>query len=154
MNDKKKESIIKEINQYFGFLYDMGYQIRRVDYYPKSSGSWEIAFESKECVLEICNDRNEILAYFVPLNGDRRYRIGIKAMIYYLSHEQKFIDFYRGNTFWGRKRQFEELASLLKTYVSQIAPYFGENFLDHRDALISAQSKHFNLAVNRRMRKK
>jgi hypothetical protein len=154
MNDNKKESIPKEIKRYLGFLYDMGYQVRRVDYYPKSSGSWKVVLESQECVLEICNERDEILAYFVPLNGDRSYRVGIKAMIYYLSHEQKFIDFYRGNTFWGRKKQFEELAGLLKEYVTQSAPYFGDNFHNYREDLLSAQSKHFKLAVNRRMRKK
>jgi len=153
MNDKKKETILKEIQLYFGFLYDMGYQVRRVDYYPKSSGSWEVALESKECILEICNDKDEILAYFIPLNGDKKYRIGIKAMIYYLTQEQKFIDFYKGNTFWGKKKQFEELADLLKGYASQSASYFGDNFHDYREQLLSAQRKHFRLAVNRRIKK-
>jgi len=151
MNDSKKEAIPKEIKRYFGFLYDMGYQVRRVDYYPKSSGSWEVVLKSKECILEICNDRDEILAYFVPLNGDRRYRIGIKAMIYYLTQEQKFIDFYRGNTFWGKKKQFEELVGLLKEYVNQSAPYFGDKFHDYREELLSAQRKHFTRAVNGRI---
>lgn len=148
MNDKKNEIILKEVNRYFGFLYDMGYQLRRVDYYPEASGNWGVVFESKECILEICSDRDEILAYFVPLNGDRRYRVGIKAMIYYLTQGQKFIDFFRGNTFWGKKKQFEELANLLKEYVSQSAPYFGDNFHDYREELLSAQRKHFELAVN------
>ena len=154
MNNKKVILILKEVDRYFGFLYDMGYQVQRTDYHPESSGNWEVVLESKECILEICNDRDEIMVYFIPLNRDRRYRISIKAVIYYLTQEQRFIDFYNGNLFWNKKKQFEELANLLKEYISQITPYFGSNFHDYREGLLSAQRNHFNLAVNRRIEKK
>lgn len=154
MNDKKIASVLKEIKRYFGFLYDIGYQVQKTDYHPESSGNWEVILESKECTLEICNDRGEIMVYFVPLNRDRRYRIGIKAMIYYLTREQKFIDFYNGNLFWGKNKQFEKLAKLLKDYINQITPYFGDNFYDYREDLLSAQRNYFRLAVNRRIKEK
>jgi hypothetical protein len=145
MSDKKIESILKEVRQYFGFLYDIGYQIQTADYYPEAFGNWNVVLVSKECILEICKDRSEILVYFIPLNGDKRYKIGLKAMIYYLTHGQKFIGLFEGNLFWERKKQFEELANLLKEYIGQSAPYFGNNFYEHREELLSAQRKHSEL---------
>jgi hypothetical protein len=151
MNDKKIESILNEVKRYFGFLFEMGYQVQSVDYHPESAGNWEVVLRSKDCFLEISNDRGEVMVYFIPLNGDGRYRIGIKAMIYYLTQGQKFIDFHRGNRFWEKNKQFDELAKLLKEYINQITPYFGDNFHDYREELLSAQRNHFDRAVNRRM---
>ena len=39
MNDKKVASILKEVKRYFGFLYDMDYEVKGVDYHPESSGN-------------------------------------------------------------------------------------------------------------------
>lgn len=147
MNDRKIKSIRKEIERYFGFLYDIGYCVRSVDYHPEAFGNWEVILESKECILEICNDRNGIMVYFVPLNGDRRYQVGIKAMIYYLTQGHKFIDSFNGNLFWGNKKQFEELATLLKEYIGQSAPYFGNNFHEYREELLFAQRKYYEFMV-------
>ena len=152
MNDKKVASILKEVKRYFGYLYDMDYEVKGVDYHPESSGNWEVVLETQDSILEICKDRGEIMVYFVPLNRDRRYRIGIKAVIYYLTQGQKFIDFYNGNLFWGKNKQFQELAKLLKDYIEQITPYFGNRFHAYREDLLSAQRDHFRLAAEHRMK--
>jgi hypothetical protein len=145
LNDKKIKSILNEVNRYFDFLYDINYQVQRADYYPEAFGNWNVVLASKECILEICKDRSEILVYFIPLNGDRRYKIGLKAMVYYLTQEQKFIGLFEGSLFWEKKRQFKELANLLKEYLSQSAPYFGNNFHEYREELLFTQRKHSEL---------
>ncbi|SRR5258706_668403 len=154
MNNKKTESILIEARNYFAFLFEMGYQVQSINYYPQTFGNWNIVLASKESILEICEDRSEILVYFIPLNRDRRYKIGLKAMIYYLTQGQKFIGVFEGNLFWKKKKQLEETANLLKDYISQSVPYFGNNFQDYREELLSAQRKYFELRVNQIHKKK
>lgn len=137
--------------QYFGFLLDMGYQVRRVDFHPEIFGNWEMVFETKNNIVEIGSDKNEIMVHFLPLSTNGIYRFSIKEMIYFLSHGREFVDAFRGNLFWGRKKQYEELAKLLKTYINQIEPYFGDNFHEYRTELLSSQRAYFEQLVNRRI---
>jgi hypothetical protein len=73
-------------------------------------------------------------------------------MIFYLTQGQQFIDFPSNTRFWTKSRQFDELARLLKDFIDQIAPYFGDYFQAYRKELLSAQKNHSDRAVNQRMR--
>lgn len=137
--------------QYFGFLIDLGYRVQKIDYHPEVFGNWEVVFDSKDSVLEIDCDRNEIMIYFLPLNANGRYRFSIKEMIYFVSDRQKLVDAFRGNLFWGKKKQYQMLAELLRTYLHQITPYFGDSFHQYREELLSAQRSYFEQVVNRRV---
>lgn len=150
MNDRKIKSILKEVKQYFGFLYEKGYRVQRADYHSEDFGNWDVEFEFKDSVLEISNDRNEIMVYLLPLDRNSKYRFSIKEMVYFLSRGQKFIDSFKGSLAWGKKKQYLELAELLRNYLDQITPYFGNNFHDHREDLLSAQRAYFEQVVNRR----
>lgn len=154
MHNEKVESVLHDVKRYFGFLFEMGFHVQSVDDYPRSAGNWIAVLGSRDCFLEISNDRGEIRVDFVPLDGDRRFRISLKAMIFYLTQGQTFIDFHRDNRFWTKDKQFDELARLLRDSIHQITPYFGDNFHDHREELLSAQRSHFDRAVNRRMRER
>lgn len=143
----------KDIRRYFGFLFDKGYKIRDSDYSPQHFGNWRVALESPECVIEIYCDRNELSVAFGPSDVNRKSRIGLKSMIYFLSQGKDFVDSYEGNLFWGKKKQFEGLANLLKEYIDQITPYFGDDFEKYASDLMFAQSDYNNLAVERYARK-
>lgn len=147
MLKRRINSILKEVRQYYSFLFQLGYDIQNVGYYPHEFGNWEVRFESNRCILEICKDRTEILIYFLPLNGDRHYRISLKAMIYYLSQRKIFVGPFKGNLFWGMKRQYEESASLLKIYHDQITPYFGSKFDLCRNELLHVERDYFMFVV-------
>ena len=147
MTDKKINSILKEVKRYFGFLFDASYRVRSAIYHPQAFGNWEIVLETNNSIIEICKDRTEILIYFVPLHGDRKYRIEFKSMIYFLSQGKQFVGPFEGNLFWGKKKQYEELAALLREYIDQITPYFGNDFDNYKNELLTAQRDHFMLAV-------
>ena len=143
----KTESVLREINQYFGFLYDKGFKIQSAAYHPESFGNWEIILKSTSCIVEISNDRNEILVEFVPLYR-KKDRIGLREMIYFLSQGQEFLSPFEGNLFWGKKKQLKEMASLLQEHVDKMCVYFGESFDEYRAELLSAQKKYNQLAVD------
>ena len=149
MKNKKLDSVHKEISRYFEFLFDKGYKIRDSEYSPQHFGNWRVTLDSPECVIEIYCDRNELSIAFGSSDVNRKGRIGLEPMIYFLSREQNFIGSYKGNFFWGKKKQFKRLASLLKEYINQITPYFGNDFQKHEIDLMFAQNKYNLSAVER-----
>ena len=104
--------------------------------------------ESPNCIIEISNDRNELFVSFASFS-DRKSLIGLKPMIYFLSQGENFIGSYEGNLFWGKKKQFEILTNLLKEYIDQITPYFGNNFKNYRNDLMLAGKKYVDILIER-----
>lgn len=147
MLNRKITSVIKSINRYFSFLFDSGYQILSVDYHPDAFGNWEVTLGMDQSILQICQDRAAILVYFLPLQGNKGCRIELKAMIYFISHGKIFIGPFKGNLTWGKKKQFEGLAELLRDYLDQITPYFGIDFNDYKNEILAAEKDYFWLAV-------
>lgn len=154
MNMTKTDFILKYIKKYFGFLYEKNYKIQSVDYHPDAFGNWEVLFESSECVIQIAMDRDELFVEFIPLHGGQDNRIGLKSMIYYISQGHIFISSFKGNLFWGRKKQFERYSNLLREYIDQIAPYFGDDFYKYKDDLLSAQKRYNSLAIEKYIQEK
>lgn len=147
MFDKKLNFITKQIKRYFDFLFDTGYQIQSVDYHPNGFGNWEVTLGTDQSILQICQDREAILVYFLPLRGDRECRIELKAMIYFLSRGKIFIGPFKGNLSWGKKKQYEELGVLLRENLDKIVPFFGVNFNDYKNEIITAERDYFWMAV-------
>ena len=143
--------IIKDIKRHFGFLFDQGYGIREAHYSIHPNGSWYVDLASKDCVISIVEDRSEILAYFSPVFRSVRSndRVSIEAMIHFLSEGKTIVDSYKGNLAWGKNKQFERLAGLLRKYVDQIAPHFGDNYYEHKDKLKEAEKQYFNYRVSK-----
>ena len=87
---------------------------------------------------------------FIPVNVDRKYGISIEAMIYFLTEGREFIGNFKGNFAWGKRKQFERLVSLLKTYLDQIVPYFiSGNFEKYKADLMLAQKKYNDVSFER-----
>lgn len=125
MKNKKLISIVKEVERHFSFLYENGYKIRNSEYSPEFNGNWNIEFESKNSIIYFICDRNEIALYFSPLkNTKMKDLIGIDQMIYILSNGNNAVKPFKGNLAWGRKKQFERLAKLVKEHIDQIIIYF------------------------------
>jgi hypothetical protein len=156
MNTKKNklDFVPKEIRRYFGFLFDRGYKIKDFESHPQHFGNWRVALESTECVIEIYCDRNEISLAFGPLDIKEKTRIGLKSMICFLSQGKNVVKPYEGNLFWGKRKQFEILASLLKEYIDRITPFFGRDFQKHKFDLMFAQSKYSFLLLDKQSQNK
>lgn len=140
MNKYVPNSILRDIEQNFKFLFDMGYKIRDPKKLPM--GDWEVVLESSENSIVFYSDHGEINVAFAPIDSDVRNQIGIRAMIYFLSNGKNFIGDYEKSIFGNKKKRFEQLAGLLKEYIHQIIPYFGKDFEKYRHELILAQKKY------------
>ena len=146
---EKIDSVLKDINRYFGFLFERGYKLRSADEYPRLNGNWIVVLESQVCVIHFICDRDAILISFGPLYFERDYRIGIKAMVYFISKGEHFVGAFQGNLFWNRQKQFKELSILLRDYIDRIEPYFGNGFEKYKEELMAVQIKYNSLAVKR-----
>jgi hypothetical protein len=148
--------ILKDIKRHFGFLLEKGYKIREAHYSVNPNGSWYVELQSKNCVVSIVQDRSEISAYVSPASGstDSKNQVAIEAMIYFLSEGKNITGSYKGNLAWGKKKQFERLANLLRTHIEQIASYFGDNFSDDKNILRNAQQEYSNAVSYRRHSRK
>lgn len=140
--------VIKDVKKYFGFLLNKGYTISDTHYSYQHFGNWGVTLESQNCKIHLVQDRLELLVSFAPLKADRKDEFGLEAMIYFVTKGQEFIGFFEGNHSWGKKKEFERMANLLREYHDQIVPYFdNENpwesaFGKNKDELISVQKKY------------
>ncbi len=125
MKNNEVNSIIVDAEKYFGFLFDKGYKIRSAEYSSRLNGNWAVEIESPSCIIYITNDRNFLSLEFTSTkNVDIKSRITLEEIIYFLSKGHCIVAPFKGNLAWGKKKQFERLASLLKEYIDQIALYY------------------------------
>ena len=128
MNSWKVASINRDIKYYFGFLFERGFKICSTEYSPKYNGNWVVRLESSDCIMYITSDRGNLLLEFSALQDrNTKRRINIENIIFLISEGQTIIRPFQGNTFWGKNKQFERLADLLKKHIDQISSYINEN---------------------------
>ena len=139
MKKDKIDCVISDIQYYFKFLFDKGYQIQHIKKLPM--GDWQVTLSLDNCAIVIYTDRGEMDLVFSPVNSDGNYRVGITGMVYFLSYGQNYIGKFKRNFFDTQKKQFERLATLLNEYIDQITPYFGEDFEKYKQELILVQQK-------------
>ena len=147
MQNKPLDSIKRDIQRYFGFLFDKGYEFRDAHYHEDAFGNWEITLESQNNAIEIYMDRLELMLAFRPKGSVRKYDIGIEPMIFYLTNERSFMPPFEGNLSWRRKKQFERLSRLTLEWIVKAEPYFGPNFSEHGKELLAAQRKYNDLCI-------
>ena len=147
MNDTDvKISARYDVEQCFSFLRNFGFVVQSVDYHPEGFGNWEVTYASKECLIEISNDRGGIDLNFMSLN-DKGSRVGIKGMIYYITQGQTFIDYFLDSPLPSHNKQLKDLAILLNEYLAQIMPYFGNDFQFHKEKILLAEKNWYNFAI-------
>lgn len=148
MKKTKLDTIKDDIKRHFGFLFDKGYKFRDDHHFLEAPGYWSIELESPDCLIRIRSDRDELLISLTS-TMDRSYQIGLEPLIYFLSGGQDFIGPFEGNLAWGKKKQFERLATLLRKYMDQILPYFGVDFYKYKSEMINAGNQYMAQAVQR-----
>lgn len=150
MANRKLDSILKDIEQYFKFLLDSGYKIQDVKDFGRD-GEWHVFLVSPNCIIKIGSDQGLVSLFFAPINSDsiRENSFSIESVIYYLSKGETFIDPYKGIWFRSRKNQLKKLSYLLTEHFEEIMPLFGENFELHKNSLILARKKCFELFMDK-----
>jgi hypothetical protein len=150
----KLNPVRKEIEHYFGFLFDMGFKFRDTNFAGHEGMiGWEVILESSKCLIYMYQERSEIHLTFAPLNAHNAItmnigigindQIDIKTMIFYLSKGQNFIDIFDDDVYRSRKKQFEALANLVKEHIDQITPYFRNyEFRLYQSEMLKAQKEY------------
>jgi hypothetical protein len=137
-----KYFIARDIQRYFGFLFERGYTLNEIFYDSKNFGNWWVVLQSSCCVIFVTQDRSEILLSFASHKSETNNQIALESMIYFLSGGKTFIGFFDGDLFREKKRQFERLAQLLKGNIDRIEPYFGSDYEKFKIELLVAQRKY------------
>jgi len=153
----KFNPVIRDIKKYFNFLFDQGYTIRYINFKQHRMIFWNVILESPKCIIHIFQDRNEIFVNMAPckaftIHNEIRLldQIAIQSMVYYISKGKKFIGIYEKEFYRDRKNQFRLLANLLKEYLDQITPYFGNyEFQQNQEALLLAQKEYNDLLIKK-----
>jgi hypothetical protein len=145
MSKRQEDRIVEDIRHYFGFLFDKGYTIREVRYFRESFGNWYILLEASKYFLRIDCDRSYISVLLDPEKENGRQQIGLETLIYYLSKGKHFVGYLEGNPAWGKNKQLERLAGLLREYHDQIIRLFEIDSQSLRDELSQAQKEYSEL---------
>ena len=125
MRNRKIDTIKKDINRYFGYLFNKGFKFHRVEYSPQFFGNWVVELEAPNCMMYLTDDRNWLILEFCSTNNlDVNNRVSIEKMIFILSDGKVTIEPYTGNRAWGKKKQLRRLSDLLETNIDEIMIYF------------------------------
>ena len=135
-----KSEISKEIENHFWFLFDRGFRIQSVKYYPEHMGNWIVVLESQDCLIDITSDRGEI---FLSLGShdygeDDQMWFDINTIVFYLSKGKTLIDEFQGQL-REKDKQFQRLANILANYLDTIIPIMGKDFENHKVNLLQTR---------------
>ena len=122
---EKVDSIIRKIENYFGFLHENSFIRSNAEYSPQINGNWLVEYKSEECLIYITSDRNEIILEIAPTKTtNNNNRVSLEKEIYILSKGKVVIEPFQGNFAWGENKQLEHLSKLLKEYINQIKEHY------------------------------
>ena len=140
-----KSLISKDIEHHFKFLFDRGFRIQSVKYYSEFMGAWIVILESEECLVEITNDRGEILLSVGPHSGGKqKIWLDLRIVVFYLSKGKNYIGIYEGEL-REKDKQFERLAKILAEYIDDVISIMGGDFEKHKPNLEIAKKQVFEL---------
>lgn len=151
MKTKSAVFVKRNIEHYFDFLLAKGWVIKEVDYAPQHFGNWKAILQLENRIIEIYYDRFELFVAFGSINS--KSRIGLETMIYKISKGEVFIESFKGNWFWEKRKQFLRAANFLKEYIDKIMPFFGDDYKMYESDLFYEQAKFNNLAINKYAKK-
>ncbi len=147
----KLNPIIRDIQHYFGFLFDRGFEIQesKVGLIWPLNWSLMLRSEREQCDIRIWSDRDEIFLAFRRIYAPSDKWMGLEPTIYYLSKGQTFVGKFEGNLH-DRKGQLARLSILLREHIDQILPEFqAVNYSRHHDELLRAGEEYLEMFMKK-----
>ena len=125
MESRQAQRLPRDIEHFFGFLYDRGFGLRHVEHAEWLSGNWTVIFESRVMLVYVSNNDGRIT---LELSGNKpsvsNRRIPIERLISTLSEGQDIVTPFRDSMVGGKKKQLERLANLLRQRIDQVISHF------------------------------
>jgi hypothetical protein len=130
---------LESIKKYFKFLFDRGYDIYSGKTFNVQFDAWEAVLKNQDFFLKFEEERGGLdLSFGSPSKGFVR----IRALIYFLSKEKKFIGL-GGSFFDFFKIGMEKEAKLLQQYIDQFESSFGTEFPATKEEAELANDKYY-----------
>jgi len=156
----KPHLIQRDIEKYFGFLFDKGFRFRHTNFAGRGMLIWDVILESPHCLIRIYQEKSDVFLVFAPLNAidaNNEIRpsdgVALEPMIYYVTEREKFVGLFDKDTYASRKKLLQKLADLLKEHLDQITPYFeGFEFRQYQSELLAVQHDYNDLLMKRYIR--
>jgi hypothetical protein len=132
--------VINDIEKHFYFLFERGFKIQSMKYYPQAFGDWDIVLGSSSCHIRIGAERGIVMLSFRPPIETAYFATSMEAMIYFLSNGEQYVGVYKGNIL-DREQQLERFAKLLEIYIDRIISLFSKDHERYTPSLLIAQQK-------------
>jgi hypothetical protein len=105
---------------------------------------WEIFFFSKDLLIQIYDDRGEIMMSLDSNHNENTWH-GLGTVVFFISEEKEFIGNYEGKLS-DVDGQMQRLAGLFQKYYDKILAVFGDNYKNNLEGLQKAKDKYIELA--------
>lgn len=119
MFNSELQKIKKQIQQHFRFLFESGFRFSSARMQKEHMGYWEVVLQSDDLLLQIYNDRGEIMLSISPAKSNTDAWYGLGMLIYFITEGERFIGYYNGDLL-NKDLQLERLSSILKEYMNEI----------------------------------
>ncbi len=127
MENQQTQRLPRDIDHYFGFLYDRGFCLRQVEHAEWLTGNWTVIFESHVMLVYVFNNDGRIgldLSGNNPAVSNRR--VPIERLISSLSDGRDLVIPFRDSIGATKKKQLERLSGLLQDRFEELMRYFAE----------------------------
>ncbi len=127
MENQQTQRLPRDIDHYFGFLYDRGFCLRQVEHAEWLTGNWTVIFESHVMLVYVFNNDGRIgldLSGNNPAVSNRR--VPIERLISSLSDGRDLVIPFRDSIGASKKKQLERLSGLLQDRFEELMRYFAE----------------------------
>ena len=132
-NSRVVQDGLISINKHFGFLSEQGYEVSSSSGYVTGWPVLEVVWRKGDFFIRLYGERGAVdKLSFRKLPDDF---VDIEVIVYALTGK-----IYTWNFLWGFSGK--GYANLLQKYLNQIETYFGKEYIQNKDALISAQNEY------------
>lgn len=128
MTNKEPDPVLREAEQYFGFLRDQGFIVRYADHSTELFGNWVVEYESTRCAVYVTRDRGDIIVE-LSLAGDHKpeNRMSLEKIVHAVSGGREVATAPKGLFHRSQREQLRRTAKLLEKYLPEITLYFSRN---------------------------
>jgi hypothetical protein len=125
MKNEKPDRVVREVEQYFGFLHNKGYVIRYADHSTELFGNWVVEYASTCCMIYITRDRGDVIVEVSSAGNHKpKDRISLEKIIYMVTGGKKVVFEPKGLFDRRQRKQLRRKAQLLEKYLTEITLYF------------------------------
>lgn len=136
--------IKRNVTKHFKFLFDSGFRFYSAKYQKEHMGYWEIILHSKDLLVQIYDDRGEIMILIRPAQSKEDDWHALGTLVYFITTGNHFIGSYDGSLS-DKDGQLQRLSEILRKYIDEIREVMGVGFKSNKEKLQIAYQQVLDL---------